>query len=139
MASTAPDGMFGVIISKPEGSGRPLANETATWVRDTPDGLVDKLAAVGLIVERSCNAESVGTFLDGYMLKRNDLKGGTKVAYGHTVRNLKDYLGKEKTLRTITKGDADDFRRYLIDQGLATATVNRRCGLARTFIRDAVR
>ncbi len=122
-----------------KGSGQSLDNETAAWVRDIPDGMAGKLAKAGLIDPRSGNTTGIGLFLDNYMVKRADLKGGTKVAYGHTVRNLKAFLGEGKPLRSITKGDADDFRRYLIDQGLATATVNRRCGLAKTFLRAAVR
>ena len=120
-------------------SGQPLDNETGSWLRDIPGVMAEKLAKYRLIESRSNNAMAIGMFLDKYMAKRTDLKGGTKVAYGHTVRNLKTFFGECKSLRAITKGDADDFRRYLIDQGLATATVNRRCGLAKTFLRAAVR
>ena len=120
-------------------SRKSLDSETAAWVRDMPDGLADKLTKAGLVEPRGGNATATGMFLDNYMVKRTDIKGGTRVAYGHTVRNLKAFLGEGKPLRSITKGDADDFQRYLIDQGLATATVNRRCGLAKTFLRAAVR
>ena len=120
-------------------SGQPLDSETAKWMRDIPDTLAGKLARYGLIEARTGNADALGGFLDNYMAKRKDLKGGTRLAYGHTIRNLKAFLGEDKPLDSITKGDADDFKRYLIEQKLATATVNRRCGLAKTFLKDAVR
>jgi integrase len=55
------------------------------------------------------------------------------------MSNLLQFSGEEKPLREVTKGDRDDFRRFLIEQGLAAATVARRCSLAKTFFRAAVR
>ena len=121
-------------------SGCPWDNELARWVAALPDKLAEKLANSGLIPGcRSTAGDTLGPFLEAYLVKRSDVKGGTKVTYGHTCRNLLGFFGADKPLRAITKGDADDFRRYLFDQKLATATVNRRCGAAKTFFRTAVR
>jgi hypothetical protein len=57
-----------------------------------------------------------------------------------TRRNLIEFFGADKPLRTITKGDADTWRLYLIEQGLAEdSTVRRRCGFAKQFLNVAVR
>ena len=122
-------------------SGCGWDSETARWVAEIPDELAAKLAAVGLIPKRSgAVGGTVGGFLDAYLSKRTDVKGGTQVFYGHTRRNLVEFFGYDKPLREVTKGDADDFRRYLIDQGLSvTSTVNRRCSLAKSFFSAAVR
>ncbi|MFC1596737.1 tyrosine-type recombinase/integrase [Planctomycetota bacterium] len=122
-------------------SGCPWDNETARWVAGLPDELADKLARVGLIPKRAGGKnETLGGFLGTYIAKRTDVKGGTRVFYGHTRRNLVDFFGADKPLLEITKGDADDFRRYLIKEGLSPATtVNRRCSLAKTFFSAAVR
>ena len=111
--------------------------------------MVEKLARVGLCERRipdepdDSNDAEVVTTLDGFLTseisKRTDVSPGTLTFYSHTQRNLIAYFGAKKPLPEITEGDADDFRRYLKDQGLAEVTVNRRCSLAKTWFRAAVR
>jgi hypothetical protein len=92
----------------------------------------------------------LGPFLESYIAKRCDVKGGTAVVYGHTRRCLVEYFGPDQPLAEITPADADDWRRWLGlaknkkqpekgGQGLSDNTVRRRCGIARQFFRDAVR
>jgi integrase len=118
-------------------TGQAFDNETAHWLAAVDTVMADKLAAVGLVPKRQATALS--DFLAGYLDNRTDVKLATKVVYGHTQRNLLEFFGPDKSLQEITPGDADDFRRYLIEQKLAVATVNRRCSLAKTFFRAAVR
>ncbi len=112
---------------------------------------------------------TIKQFLDGYLERRTgDVKAGTSVFYGHTVHNLTEFFGTAKPLDDIHPGDADDFQRYLrnavrgtrkgarlpkVAKGttaspspekapakkLSPATIVRRCALARTFFKDAVR
>ena len=93
---------------------------------------------------------TLAAFLDSYIAKRSDVKGGTAIVYGHTRRCLVEYFGADKPLAEITPADADDWRRWLGlakneddpkagGQGLSDNTVRRRCGIARQFFRDAVR
>jgi len=118
-------------------TGQAVDNETARWLAGLDTVMAEKLAAVGLFPRRA--SATLGDFLAGYLEKKTDVKGGTRVFYGHTRRNLLEFFRPDKPLREITKGDADDFRRYLVKQGLSAATVNRRCSLAKTFFRAAVR
>ena len=68
-----------------------------------------------------------------------DVKPGTAVVYGHSQRNLIAYFGMDKPLRDITPGDGDKWRLYLIGEGLSDNTVRRRCGIAKHFLRAALR
>lgn len=115
----------------------------AKWIAKLAIPLADKLAEVGLFAKRAEVIEAerpkLKRFLDAYLIRRTDVKGSTRVFYGHTFRNLVDFFGENKTLADITLGDGDDFRRYLQEQGLSQSTVCRRCGLARTLFRDAIR
>ena len=119
--------------------------ETSVWLSELSDDLFDKLATAELIEPRQpvepIAEMTLWAFLDDYLSRRNnDVKGGTFVFYGHTVRNLKEFFGSGKTLASINPGDADDFRRTLQQiEKLAAATVVRRCTLARTFFKDAIR
>ena len=68
------------------------------------------------------------------------MKSATFVFYGHTVRNLTEFFGTTRLIEDITSGDADDFRRHFQKtEKLSAATVVRRCTLARTFFKEAIR
>jgi site-specific recombinase XerD len=112
-------------------------DETAKWLTGLGEVMYDKLAAVGLVVPRA--SAKLGAFIDAYITERTDVKSGTATFYGHTRRNLTDFFGAEKPLREITRGDADQWRMYLVGQDLADNTVRRRCGMAKQFFRAAVR
>lgn len=67
------------------------------------------------------------------------MKPDTKVVWSHTQRNLVAHFGPRKVLTDITEGDADEFKLFLLDQGLAQATVHKRLQIARQFFRTAKR
>lgn len=113
---------------------------------------------MGLIHPRDdANRVTLGKFLDAYLQRRSDVKPNTKVFYGHVQTNLIDVFGADRPLDSLNAGDADDFRRALQrlgqpsdskpdpktktrkQQKLAAATIARRCSMARTFLRDAVK
>lgn len=129
-------------------TGTPLDPDVSRWVSGLDDRMHLKLVKAGLTEPRpSAALEAVakpvtitlGMFLDQYLEKRTDVKPGTQTFYRHTQRNLIAFFGRDKPLADITEGDADDFRRYLLRELDSEATVNRRCGLTKTFFRSAVR
>ena len=111
--------------------------DTVRWLAGLDEVVYDKLAAVGLVAGRE--SMKLGAFLDDYIKSRHDVKTGTAIMYGQARRNLLGFFGKNKPLRDITPGDADQWRMYLIGQGLADNTVRRRSGMAKQFFRVAVR
>ena len=115
----------------------PVPQETALWLADLDDVMMDKLAAVGLVPPRASKA--LGAFLDAYIAERVDVKPATAIVYGHTRRCLIGHFGADKAMRDITLGDADAWRLSLIAQDLADNTVRRRCGIAKQFFHAAVR
>ena len=120
----------------------PIPQDVAAWVEKLPEELSNRLAELKLIERTVAKAiPTVGAFLADYATRRGgDVKGGTLVFYRQTIRNLTEFFDADKQLKAITAGDADDFRRFLQKtEKLAAATVVRRCALARTFFKDAVR
>jgi integrase len=124
---------------------------TADWLRGLDDDFYALLASRGLCDPRQGTepaAEPVqvtlGEFVDGYIGKRSDVKGGTSIVYGHTRRCLIEYFGADRPLSDITVGDAKDWRRWLTrptdkgGQGLAENTARRRCSIAKQFFADGV-
>jgi integrase len=135
-------------------NGTPLPVEVATWLAERPAKFYRRLVKVGLVAPRpqapDAPSATLGPFLDGYIGKRSDVKGGTTTTYRHTKRNLIEYFGADRVLAEITPADADQWRIWLakheitrkgkkVTIRLATETVNRRCKMAKQFFRSAVR
>lgn len=63
---------------------------------------------------------------------------GTHINYKYVRDDLIAKFGANKPLAEITLGDSEDFRRWLATDK-APNTVRRRCGIAKQFLRAAVR
>ncbi len=145
--TTTVKGMIERLV-KSRATGTPDAVAGA-WLAGLPDRGYAKLAKAGLAEPRVAPEPKLepepepehhlGDFLAAYVGGRTDIKSGTAVVLGHTVRNLLDFFGADKPLGQITEGDADAWRLSLIAQGLAVATVCRRSGVAKQFFKAAVR
>jgi integrase len=113
-------------------------DETARWITQLDEVMKRRLAKAGLI--EAAMAVRLGPFLDDYIHSRKDVKASTHLVYNHTRRNLVDFFGKNKLLREITEGDADNFRIFLANhENLADNTVRRRMGIAKQYFRAAMR
>jgi len=116
-------------------AGQPIPRETAAWLAGIGDVLRDRLAAVKLIEPRA--KACLGEFLRGHVLTRPDVKPATLEVWQQPVRNLIDFFGEQRELRSITPGDAENFRAWLMTQRLAPTTVAKRLTFARTFFHVA--
>ena len=120
-------------------TGFPLDGETARWVADLKEPLETKLARVGLIPRGSGPAEKLAAFIKGFRAGRKDVKPATQEIWQQTERNLIDFFGSDRELPSITEGDADDFKQYMLARELAPTTVQKRLQFAKMFFRAALR
>src|SRR5262245_5525530 len=115
--------------------GQPVPRDTAAWLANIGAALRDKLAAVGLV--EAPKRAALGGFLRSYILSRPDVKPATLEVWQQPCRNLTEFFGDDKPLRSITAGDCDQFKAWLLTQDLAPATVAKRLSFARTFLHVA--
>jgi len=121
-------------------SAVPVDAETSAWLAKLDDEMANRLAAVGLIPSRKKKGQAnLGPFLDGYMKRRTDVKPATKEVWRQVMLNLKNFFGVDRALESITEGDAEDFKLFLIGEKLASTTVHKRLQFTRMFFRDAKR
>jgi integrase len=121
-------------------SGCGWDNDTAEWVGRIGDDLADRLAAAGLIPHRErLVCPPLKEFTEGVKDGKANLKPNTLRNYDQTIRRLVDHFGADRTLDSISCGDADQWREQLLKNGLAPATVGREVKRARQFFRAAVR
>jgi len=113
---------------------RAMPPELAEWVADLEPWLANKLARVGLIPKPEEKAAvMLGAFLKAYIDGRADLKPATKIVRGQVIRDLNAYFGETRDVRTISPGDADDFKQSLVSRKLAPTTIHKRLQSARGF------
>lgn len=114
-----------------------LDAETSKWVAGLDPKTADKLARVGLIPKR--HASRLSEFLESYISGRTDVKPLSVVMMRQTQGDLVNFFGPDKLLHTITAGDAEAWRLWLVKRKLADNTIRRRCGRAKQFFAVAVR
>lgn len=123
-------------------TGHPLDAETAKWVADRDDTFADKLARVGLIPKREETHGRLGEFIDSYINSRSDIKPRTRTSLLQVQLDLLRYFGRNKPIRDITPGDADEWRRWLLNDRKPTLgdnSVRRYAGRAKQFFNAALR
>lgn len=123
-------------------SGAPLSLDTAEWLGNLPAGLQERLCQQGVIDESMiCPTEmTLGEFLDLYFNRPEDRAWRTINQFKITANNLLAYFGADKQLRSITHGEAIDYKKWLAaprgksQKKWATATVNRNCGRSKEML-----
>ena len=102
-------------------AGRIAPTITDQMIRTIDEALRGRIAATGLIDQRkTCQ---LGDFISDYIESRVDAAESTKAKWRITAGHLEEHLGKEKPMHSITPGDADEFRLFLIGNELAENTV----------------
>lgn len=134
-------------------TGHAVEADTARWVAALEPKMGDKLSRVGLIPKRTDTGDvTLGDHVAGYIAGRTDTKPNTIVHWRQAERSLVTYYGADRTLTSITTGDARDYERWLrtpaarkirnanrdMTEGLAPNTIRKRVSDAKQFFQDAV-
>ncbi len=118
----------------------PIPLYTALWLQSISDGLHDRLQRCGLCEPRTVAAPTelpLHKMLSDYIARRDDVKAGTRTIYEQAARHLKLFFGNDRSIKSITIGEAGDYRRSLRKQ-FSEAYTAKMIIKARTFWRDAV-
>ncbi|WP_146601263.1 tyrosine-type recombinase/integrase [Novipirellula aureliae] len=129
---------------------------TAKWADDLDGRLFDALARIGLVDAKRNKSKGdagrlLGPFCDAYIASRTDLAQGTIDNYGHARRLLVEKFGERCVIGSITEGDAERWRRWLLTivvkrdadgkptKTMAEATVSKHVKRAKTLFSEAVK
>jgi len=130
----------GILAAK--ASGQPLDQETAAWLGRLDGRVHSRLVKVGLAAQRQGDSQPVtlGAFLDAHFKSTGPQKPHTARNNLRARRLLEEFFGTERTLSSITEGDADDYRNWLLNtKKLAKGGIGRDIGRAKTFFKAATR
>lgn len=122
--------------------------ETKKWLSKQPQKIREKLAKLGLIelsAEDDRTSSTLSRFLTDYITKYGRAKKPTTVTtWKQCERLLLEFFPADTQIDSITPGDAEDFRNYLLTRSgdvgrarqakpLSEPTTRRRCGCAKAF------
>ena len=119
-------------------TGFSIDGETARWVADLGKVFHEKLASVGLIQPREFHACALAEFVSHYIDSRTDAKPNTRKIWRQTITLLIEFFGADRSIQSLTKADAKDWRLFLIQRGMAEASVRKHCGFAKHFFKQAI-
>lgn len=114
---------------------------TALWLNSIVGTKIEsQLIEAGLVKRVEAPRSNLGEWLERFIASRPDVKEGTREIYRQIKRNLLDHYGPDRDMRSISPGDGDEFRAFLVGtEKLAENTMRRRIGLARQVWRAAQR
>lgn len=119
-------------------TGAPLPEEILHWLAGLDDSMHVKLARVGLVEPRS--SARLGDFLTKFIEGRiPELKPASIVKLEQTKAKLLEHFPVDTPLRSITPDQASDWRVWLTQKNLSTATVKQHIGNGKTFFNEAAR
>lgn len=114
--------------------------DTANWVAALPEKMHEKLVQLKLLNPReSATSVSLGEFVERYVQSRVDVKASTILVLRQAQQSLIEYFGPDKPLEEIHEGDAEAWRLWMVQQGLAEATIRKRSQNAKQFLAAAMR
>ena len=122
-------------------TGQSVSADTAAWLGNVTPQLHDRLVRVGLASPRVDAAPPdvmLDDFVGNYIEGRAKLKPFTRRNLQQSRRMLVERLGARTPLRSITAGDADDYKEKML-KDYSVATVSREIIRVRQFFKAAKR
>ena len=110
-------------------------NDTAIWLCKVGDQLHGKLTAVGLTVARETT--ELGPFIDNYIEGRSDISSSTIGKYRNVEKRLLKHFGANRSIATITVGDALDYRNWVGTQVKSENTIRKDIQICKTIFNYA--
>ena len=117
-------------------------DRTLQWLDEADDDIYGKLAAVGLVEDRS--STRLANFIDEYIGCRHDLKPRTLTKFNATKQYMLAHFGSDCDMRKITEADGQAFRVFLLSrenksgETMAENTVRKHTQIAKQFFNHAI-
>jgi len=131
--------MFIEKIAAANANGSAFDDATSAWVGSISEALHAKISSIGLVKPRNAGRAVLGTFVDAYVAGRSDVKPRTLTNLRQVRSWLVDCFGETKDMRSIGACDAEDWRLFMIREGLGENTIRRHVGRARQLWKAAIR
>ncbi len=127
-------------LIKAKNTGSEVSISVQGWLGGLTGSVRKRLEAHGLVEPIKRKAEiTLGAWVDGYIKNRTDVKPNTKRNMLATRNSLFGFCSTSINIADFSGYDAEEFRRHLLELGLAENTVRRRCKRVKQFFAAAQR
>ncbi len=127
-------------IIRAKNTNSELSAITQNWINDLKPAVRRRLERLGLIdKQKGRDSITLKLWFNRYIENRSDLKESTKDRLRTVRDNLFNFCNNGMPIEDFTGYDAEEFRRYLLDNGLAENTVRRRCKRVKQFFAAALK
>jgi len=109
--------------------------ETSRWAAQVGEKLQGKLAKFGLIETQQ--SATLGTFIARFSASSTDIAESTQNVRSVPYQSLIDFFGDKKPMRSISPGDAKEWRRA-VGVGRAENTVRKYTTIAKKLFNEAM-
>jgi integrase len=121
-------------------------NEMVAWRDALEDGLYKKFVKVGLldpkvkpVEETPAAVVTLAEFISGFVARQTSAKPNTLANLKQVEQWLQRYFGEGRDIQTIAPADADDFKAFMVKNGLGENTARRHIGRCRQIFKSAIR
>jgi integrase len=117
-------------------------DEASRWLAGLADVIRERLVKAGLASPRQgVRSLTVGQLIKQYETQKfSGYKPGTIQVHDRAFASMREHLGADTPIAEVTAGDAEGFRDSMLnDDGLAEATVRKRCAIASKLFRYAIK
>jgi len=114
-------------------------DSTSRWLAEREDKMHQRLAAVGLVKSREGGSAALGEFVDWFIASKPSTKQNTLENMKQVRQWLVKHFGESHDMREIRPKDADDWRAFMLKEGLGENTIRRHIGRARQLWKAAIR
>lgn len=128
------------LLEASKATGQPYDPELIAWLGRISDKIHDRIVRACLAEPRAASVAAItlGEHLDRYFSTLGKQKPTTARNYDRARRLLFEFFTKDRLLDSITPGDADEYKAWLLSRfAVASASVDLRW--ARQFLKQAVR
>lgn len=123
-------------------TGSSPAPATATWLASVDLKMRERLAKLGLCKSRGAGRNAtLGELIERFRgeEKYAKHKPGTVEGHNTAIRSFEKYWGLNTRVSSIDRDTAIEFRKSLKAEGLAEATIRKRCAIASMILKYAAR
>jgi len=135
-AETAKINVENLIRAKNTGSEIPIAVQA--WLNGLREPVRKRLESLGLVEPMKRKTKiSLAKWVDSYIENRTDVKPNTKRNMLAARNSLFGFCNTGMSITDFSSYDAEEFRRHLLELGLAENTIRRRCKRVKQFFAAA--
>ena len=125
-------------LIKAKNTGSEISIAVQNWLNGLRNPVRKSLVSLGLAEPIKRQSEiTLAQWIDGYIESRTDVKPNTKRNMLVSRNGLFEFCDSSMTIAEFSAYDAEELRRYMLEQGLAENTIRRRCKRIKQFFAAA--